>query len=185
MIETAGRPEPSLAIEMRLQQDDLPDLHVRFIGDIGYLVDEARGSAVVRDSHYAIGDVIEVRLPLRTGGLVPQIVDLCLTSVDHVFDCMDESIAPPNADELAPNPVLFPPGSISAIVRPGESSNIRSGPGLNFSTIGSAAPGTLLNVAGRDESADWLKIEIGRFTGWIALSRINLLGNAQELNVVG
>jgi uncharacterized protein YraI len=103
---------------------------------------------------------------------------------DTSLDCMDETFAPRNADELAPVAVLASSNTVLAIAKPEGTSNVRSGPGLNFSVIGSASPGTVLAITGRDESATWMKVETGRYSGWIALSRINLLGDIQALEVV-
>lgn len=184
MVETAAPPDANVVIDMRLQQPNLPDVNVLFAGGEGYVVDSSGNLVAIPDARAAYGDVIELRLPLRVGGLVPQIAGLCLMMNDTSLDCMDETFAPRNADELAPVTVLASSNAVLAIAKPEGTSNVRSGPGLNFSVIGSASPGTVLAITGRDESATWMKVETGRYSGWIALSRINLLGDIQALEVV-
>lgn len=183
MIETAAPPDLNIVVEIRLQQPNLPDVDVRFTDGMGYVVDSSDNLVVIPDARADYGEVIELRLPLRIGGLVPQIAGLCLIMNDASLDCMDGTFAPLNVNELAPVPVLSPSNAALAIAKPGGTSNVRSGPGLNFSVIGSAAPGTVLGITGRDESSTWVRVETGRYSGWIALSRINLLGDVQALDV--
>lgn len=52
-------------------------------------------------------------------------------------------------------------------VTTGVSANIRSGPGLDYNTIGGAAAGTVLQADGIDETGTWLRIVYAERAAWI------------------
>lgn len=54
--------------------------------------------------------------------------------------------------------------------------NVRSGPGTNFSRIGSLGAGTVVPLVGRTGANDWWQVSTGGTVGWIAAAFTTLYG---------
>jgi uncharacterized protein YraI len=74
----------------------------------------------------------------------------------------------PQADlSQTANPQLVAPGPV----------NIRSGPGLNYTVIGTLNPNTAMPIIGRNSDASWWQIEITNGTiGWVSNAVVNATG---------
>ena len=123
---------------------------------------------VIPDAALRIGEAIEFRLPLRIVGETPTIRALCL-SQNEVFgnDCLEVEIVSPLVDDRDPAPVR-PADAPLAVVFSDIGARLRSGPGLNFSEVTFVSNGTLFTPVGRNEAGDWIRIEDGHYSGWMA-----------------
>ena len=65
--------------------------------------------------------------------------------------------------------------------------NVRSGPGLNFETLGKLAEGTDYAVAAKDSSGEWWQIEYAAGEdglAWVAVSVVDFNGNEAGVSIV-
>ena len=83
--------------------------------------------------------------------------------------------APPGPDEPTK------PGGVTALA----STNIRmrSGPGTDYSQVGTVSSGTTVPVLGRNASANWLFVRNNGQTGWIAAWLVTINGDINNVPV--
>jgi len=62
--------------------------------------------------------------------------------------------------------------------------NIRSGPSTNASIVTTAAPGTEIQIRGRNADASWLAVTVGEVDGWIASFLVSTDGDTSSLPVL-
>jgi uncharacterized protein YraI len=62
---------------------------------------------------------------------------------------------------------------------------IRSGPGTGFDQVGLAPAGTTVPVLGRNQGMDWLLVQYGDTTGWIAAWFTGISGDLNAVPVAG
>ena len=94
-----------------------------------------------------------------------------------------EPTAPPLATEALP-PATTP----GAPARPritGDGLQMRVGPGTAYEVIATLAEGEEVNVLGRDEMGDWVKVRLDSGEkGWVAAEFVDLKGNLKAVPVV-
>jgi hypothetical protein len=88
----------------------------------------------------------------------------------RVLDGADQPGEPPSAENAQANPasVEEKPADGPHLLAPG-SVNIRSGPGLNYTVIGTLNPDMAAPIVGRNSEASWWQIKISADkTGWVS-----------------
>jgi uncharacterized protein YgiM (DUF1202 family) len=139
-----------------------PGLNYTFVDTL------AQNQAVTLEGRTADGSWLQVRLP-----------DDRLGWVSSAFMTVNLAIADlPVAEPTAPAIVMLPPATSTA---PGVGGlalgtvvnasylNVRTGPGLNFASIGMLPLGTSLVLEGRDASGLWLQVRLADSSlGWVS-----------------
>ena len=62
--------------------------------------------------------------------------------------------------------------------------NVRSGPGTEFVPIGTLQPGISVDVTGRSNDNEWLRISYNGQEGWIAFFVVSLTGRLEDTSIV-
>lgn len=144
---------------------------------------------VIPDGALAIGDVIEVRVPLRVAGISSRIPELCLTSArDLAFppppDCIPGVIEIRELDEPDPNSLRFPT-QLLVTVDTVEFINLRAEPRVDSTILTTYPNGIVLAAVGRTDESDWIQVQNGRFLGWISSDLLAPNGDIELLPVIG
>lgn len=92
-----------------------------------------------------------------------------------------EAAGVPRTEPLAPAPTTvadLPPTATPqpvAVVRSGQSVNVRSGPGTSFGAVAAAQPGTSMTVLGQDDSGGWYNVRLSDgVEGWVSADLLTL-----------
>jgi hypothetical protein len=64
------------------------------------------------------------------------------------------------------------------------SANVRSGPGKNYAVAGTLTTGQAVQVTGRSNGGDWLRLNMGTEVGWVSAALVTVDGSIQTLPVV-
>ena len=62
--------------------------------------------------------------------------------------------------------------------------NVRNGPGSDYSSIGNLEAGTRADVIGRSNDDEWLQIDFGGKSGWVAFFVVSLTGSLENTDIV-
>ncbi len=86
--------------------------------------------------------------------------------------------------EVPPDDQVIEPVTIEASARSGI--NVRSGPGTNFSVLRGLTSGTVVSAEGRNNAADWVRIQLpdDGGTGWVSAPLVTIEGDTMTLAVV-
>lgn len=103
-----------------------------------------------------------------------------LVTVQGGVDALPVFGASPEPPEPEPNPGFDGvPATVNA-----SRVNVRSGPGTDHTRIGTVVRGTVGKAIGRNEDADWIKVEIAGLDGWIAEFLLDVEGDHGTLPVI-
>lgn len=115
--------------------------------------------------------VTSYTLEVTHGGPNPQdIYVICVETESGPISCPGSAGAPVATEEVLPTQNV-PPPSIPAggpcLVGATQNINVRSGPGLGYSIIGTLRAGTTAPVVGRLADNSWYLVTVGGVTGWV------------------
>ncbi len=154
---------------------------------------EQQGSAdpvTVVDAAMAVGNAIELRIPLRVTSPSPRVVDLCLSSARALAfpqapDCLGTSIHIAGLNQVDPVPLRLIGGIVVAVKGDGRNRiNLRAAPD-DKSTVLTAAPyGTVFAAVGVSANGNWVKLENAVYSGWVARSVLFAPSNFDSLPVL-
>lgn len=74
-------------------------------------------------------------------------------------------------------------GALLGTITGDSNANVRSGPGTGFDVVTTAAPGSEVEVSGRNEDASWLKITVDGTEGWLASFLLSVEGDPTGLPI--
>ncbi len=156
------------------------------------LMQQGDGAAtVIPDAAMGISDVIELRLPLRVTGTVPQITSLCVSSARLLAfppppDCMDTTIQIAHVNQVDPAPLRITDQALVTIRGDGRNrSNIRRTPATDASVVTTVPFGAVLAAVGRSADDKWVQVENASFEGWVAVEVLFTEGNLSALPITG
>lgn len=182
-IETKTAPDAGMTLWLNVDTnlDGTADTSVELTSDhVTALNDETS----IFDGQAVVGQMIEVRLPLRVVGTDVRVSELCLMDASgSPLDCLDAPLVIQVTNDHAPYNLLLPDSPI-AIVSTNNYVNLRDGPGTTYNRVATLTHRTTLLVTGRNEEGDWLKVETARNAGWIAASLVMLNSDTMTLPVV-
>ncbi|HMN27754.1 MAG TPA: SH3 domain-containing protein [Caldilineaceae bacterium] len=139
-----------------------PGLNYTFVDTL------AQNQAVTLEGRTADGSWLQVRLPNDELGWVSSAfmtVNLAIADLPVVEPTAPAIVALPSATSPAPG---VGGQALGAVVN-ATNLNVRTGPGLTFSTIGMVPLGTSLVLEGRDASGLWLQVRLADGTlGWVS-----------------
>lgn len=192
MIETAATPNPDIQVEFGLDSRGSGSADVFVVANRGgvYLRSADDSLIPLRDAAFAVGSVIEVRIPLRAAGLSSAIPQICLTTaIPLAFptppDCMTARIPILNLNERNPADLHIQDGEgLMLTTRTNDTANVRSAPSTNANVVVGLRNGRLLRAIGRNSAGDWVQVENARYTGWISRLVFNANGDVMTLPVV-
>lgn len=188
LVQTNSTPSVDAQLDMHFDPNVDGTIDVEVIADASgiFVKDETGETIVVPDARIAIGDHIEVRLPLRITGLSSRIPSLCLTSTRELAfptsDCLDIPIAARAFAQRAPSDLLFP-DSLEVTVVANGAINLRSAPNTTAPIVGTLRNGEILAAVGRNEAGDWVQVQSARISGWVAAFLLTANGDVQLLSV--
>jgi uncharacterized protein YraI len=62
--------------------------------------------------------------------------------------------------------------------------NVRSGPGSEYLSVGNLEAGSTADVTGRSNDNEWLRIDFGDTSGWVAFFVVSLTGSLDNIEIV-
>ncbi|MEP7291640.1 MAG: SH3 domain-containing protein, partial [Chloroflexota bacterium] len=128
---------------------------------------------------------------------------VCLTTANNPTACAESSTGseaatlPPPATLVIPTdtlpattaatfapPTINPAGACQVASSGGQTINVRSGPGTNFSILTQLAPNVTAPVIGRLADNSWFQVNVNAVIGWVSASVVTLGGNCSGVSVV-
>jgi uncharacterized protein YraI len=97
------------------------------------------------------------------------------------------AIVEPQNGQIAPLPVATSTAlaaSTDIFVTAYRTINVRTGPGIDYVSVGDLDAGSMADVTGRSVDNRWLRIDYGVDSGWVAFFVVSLSGSLDEINVV-
>jgi hypothetical protein len=180
-VETLGAlNDPAIQVELHLDTGEEPTVILLEDNAVWRLMETGRQR--VPDAAYAVGADIELRLPLRIAGPNPVISVVCLVKAElDVTECFREQMVSTQVNTIDPIPARF--GSAPSAFTTNDA-NIRSGPGQQWPVLSLLSGRSLLHATGRNEAGDWIRVESGRYAGWISRPLLVLNIDVERLPVV-
>ena len=148
-------------------------------------------AVLVPEADLGVGDVIELRLPLRITGPTPRIVSLCLNSGRELAfpqppDCMESTIRVNRVSQVDPVPLHYSDDPIVAIQGDGRNRvNIRSTPLSTAKVLTTVPYGTSFAAIGRTANSKWVQVQNAAYVGWIAREVLFPASNLNSLPITG
>jgi hypothetical protein len=189
LIDTLERPDPNvqLEIESDLDVDGVTDVRIVVDTQTAFVSNQDGSELTIPDARVAVGESIEVRLPLRIIGISSRIPILCLKSsielTSPIVNCMGASISVGNASTEAPQqlPVL---DGLNVTVTSDIPVNVRAEPSMTANVLGQIDGGNIFKATGRNQAGDWIFVQNARYSGWIASFLLIANGDLQSLPIV-
>jgi len=193
-IQTAAAPKTNVRVKLDLENtfDGVPDVSVIVTPAQTLVQTGPAAGSVVSDGQMRVGDVIELRLPLRIMGTGALIQQVCLSDSrtglsTAPIDCTEQ---PPAviAVTRTTSPVDVwgsPVPLVSVYSAQTAAVNLRSDPSTDGAVIANPVNDTVFAAVGRNAAGDWVQVQNAYETGWLAdfLVRSNI--NIMNLPVVG
>jgi uncharacterized protein YraI len=139
---------------------------------------------LIPDARMAIGDVIELRLPLRITGINATIQQLYISSSARAnfdadrFNILSRSIhVPIDMYEHDPEDVRLSSGLLGTVSTGGGGANLRAGPSEGYAVVTAFSDGQIVAILDEDETGGWLHVQTARADGWVARSLVTLNGD--------
>ena len=172
--------DPMIQVEIRLSVGGQPVL-ILLENDTVWRISDTLVQ-VIPDAQYAVADDIELRLPLRVTGLSPMVDVVCIIkeSLD-LTECFTERMTSTLVNTIDPLPLRYEPGPSAFTTN---DANVRVAPGQQGLLLGSLRGRSLLRVTGRTQAGDWIRVETGRYEGWISRALLVLNIDVERLPVV-
>ncbi|NDJ77376.1 MAG: SH3 domain-containing protein [Chloroflexi bacterium] len=172
LFDTAGIPGEDLLLTIQFDSNsngntDATLIVERIAGAIApILVGGPDGQLPVPAAGFAVGDRLELRVPLRIAGTSGQVPELCLGD-GAVADCLNQPLEIAAVNTRAPADVLYFDGPLVTINTTSRV-NLRGGPGTSYPVLDSYGNGQVLAAVGRNVAGDWIQVQNAAHTGWIA-----------------
>jgi len=191
LVETAELPNPDARLTLAIENnyDRVTDVNLTLTTkDVVRKSDGAEET--IPDGRMVVGQALEIRLPIRVTGEGALIGQVCLsdsrTSPDSMpIDCVDQ---PPALVRVVPThaPVRlrFPDGPRALVISTKGDINIRSKPGLDAPVFRVVPNGTMYAATGRTVAGDWIRVETGFYSGWVADFLVALNSPLSNLPVI-
>jgi hypothetical protein len=146
------------------------------------------GSQPVPDAALAVGQALELRLPLRLLGDDGTVTEICLfdnssPAAPQRRDCLSDGIEVAGLDEREPFDLRFPAGPLATI------SSIRdvmihSLPDATSQPVALFRIGQVMSVVGRSPAGDWLMVRGAGYSGWVQTALVVLNTDPSSLPLV-
>ncbi len=190
---------------------DVQLLSVRSLGEssnpVVSLRDAGSGETLGLTSARLVGVVYRVpALPgdylvevLHSGGSGSESYVICLATESGSVTCPGGSPAQilpaqPSATPFFIQPTQPPPTFAPVVINPngpcqvasarGQTINVRSGPGTNYSIVGNLPPNGVGLVLGRLPDNSWFQVNVNGILGWVSATVVILGGNCSGVSVV-
>lgn len=177
-IETL-KPAQNDELRIDLYFEDSAQIHIA--GEIASVVDDTQRQPI-SGAVIASGNIIEVQLPLRVIGDEPVIDGVCVRQEDALLRACSAPRIPATATGTV-SPLPFGEDSgISTFTS--NAANLRTVPDQSSDVIERLPARTLFRVIGRTDDGGWLRVENGRYTGWITRALLVINAPVESLSVV-
>lgn len=142
----------------------------------------------VPDADLAIGEVIELRVPLRLTGEPPRLVNVCLSSRRELAfpqppDCMETPVQVGRLNQADPAPLRA--GNLPVLAVRGDGVNrvnVRRTPEAAQNVLVTVPYGTVFAAIGRSASGEWIQVQLAAYRGWV--SRMVLFADSSNLDLL-
>jgi hypothetical protein len=192
LIETASpsSPHTRLALDLETNSDGAIDLSLILTPDQAIWHSATVSPTAIPDGDLVTGPMIEVRLPLRvvTEGAIMSHV--CLTDSRTAedttpIDCTGETpgVVPVVTSE-APVEVRFPPGPRAIVTTLQAGVNVRADTNAEADIVDLVPNGRIFAVTGRTALGDWIQVNNGAYTGWMADFLLDLNVDLSDVPIV-
>lgn len=185
LIQTSGLPSRDLRLEVDFGGSAESQGVSILAGADGVRLKSDEGEPVdIPDAQMAVGEAIELRLPMRIVGGEPEISRLCSYADSTTeADCLDQNPTITVTDDLEPFDLRFPPGPLIRVLSV-RNINLRQGPAQNAPLVTILNAGQTLRAIGRTESGDWIQVESGAYQGWLFASLVIANHDISQLPVI-
>ncbi|MBI1258727.1 MAG: SH3 domain-containing protein [Chloroflexi bacterium] len=175
-VETVAQANPDAQIDLEFDTTGggQPDTFVSMRPGHVFAQSGDQPAALIPDADMGIGDVIELRLPLRITGLTPRIVSLCLSSARELAfpqppDCMESRITVGRINQVDPVPLHYSDDPIIAVQGDGQNrTNVRIAPLTTAKVLTTVPYGTPFAAIGRTANGQWIQVQDAAYVGWVA-----------------
>jgi hypothetical protein len=192
-VETVSQASPDAQIDLELDTtgSGQPDTIVSMRPGRVFAQKDDQEAVLVPDADMGVGDVIELRLPLRISSVTPRIVGLCLSSGRELAfpqppDCMESKIQVGRISQVDPAPLRYSDAPIVALRGDGQNRiNIRNAPLTTARVLTTVPYGTPFAAVGRTANGQWIEVQNAAYVGWVFHQILFTPGNLDSLPVTG
>jgi Bacterial SH3 domain len=192
-IETAAQPSPDSQIDMEIASTVRGQANTIISMQPGHVFAQSgtQDAVIVSDAAMAVGDVIEVRLPLRLTGQTPRFVGLCLSSTRALAfpqppDCMDTPPQIGRISQIDPAPLRYTTSPLVALQGDLRNRiNVRATPATNGRVLATLPYGTVFAAVGRNNRGNWIQVQNAALVGWVGADTLFTPGDLAQLPVTG
>lgn len=192
LLETAQPASPDSAVDLEFDssRDGQPDLTLTFNAS-GVVARPPEGEPVViHDAAFAVGTVVELRVPLRLVNPVTSISQICLySSIELAFpqepDCVQGQFPIRLSTNTDAVPLRVDFGTpLATVTTDGVNrANIRSSPDTSGSGIGALDINEIVAVVGRNETGEWYYVQTAAAQGWVNALALTFIGDLEQIPV--
>jgi hypothetical protein len=183
MVKTSAAPDPQSTVEISLGNG--AELLVQAHGVFQVQVGDVR--IPVPDAAVAMGEGIEVRLPVRVVPTASSLDKICLVAGSDdpaaTTDCLDRSLPIPSVDTRAPFDAALT-GQPLVTVYNEQGIFMRGAPSEDAAPVATLLNGTTLAAIGRSGDGSWIRVQTARYDGWVAAFLLTPNGDLSQLPVV-
>jgi len=191
LIETIAPPAESVGVTLNLSAggNDGDELALLITENAITMKSDRGTSTVITDGDMALGEALEIRLPLRLTGEKAALADVCLCvlcdeAATEPIDCA--TMAPAEVPETATRAPVNVRSAEGMLVTVASSTtvNLREEPAISSLALAGIPNGYVFEAIGRDRSGDWIQVQDARYLGWIASYLLVPNGDLLSLGVV-
>lgn len=146
-----------------------------------------QGGETLADARLAVGDALELRLPLRVTGAAPQVTQVCLfdssSSATEARDCSAGEIETLTVEGREPFDLRFGSGPLATIASIRDVA-LMAAPAGDAPQAATLNAGRVMSVVGRSANGDWLRVRSGGLDGWVLSSLVISNADINSLPVV-
>ena len=192
-VETVSQANADAQVDLELDAngDGTVDTYVSMQPGRVFAQQGDQDAVLVPDAAMGIGDVIELRLPLRLTGLTPSVSSLCLSSSRVLAfpqppDCVDNAIQIGRISQPDPAPLRFTPDTLVVVRGDGHNRvNLRRSPSTDAGVLTTIGYGTPYAAVGRTANSQWVQVENAGYSGWLAAETLFTGADLSSLPVTG
>ncbi len=180
---TIGRPAADTLVEITLDNGLVLDLTSEQVNSVTPL-----GRQAVLDADLAIGQVLEMRIPLRLIEADAQIESVCLLdnsdpSAPEQQDCTTDTVEITSVTDREPFDLRFYSGPLATVTSI-RAVRLSAQPDSTSPAGDSVTVGQVFNVTGRNATSDWLQVRTASAEGWLPASLVIINTDVSLLPIV-
>jgi hypothetical protein len=192
-VETVAPANPDSQIDLEIDTTGSGEADTVVSMQPGHVFAQSgtQDAVIVSDAAMAVGQAIELRLPLRVTGLTPKILNLCVSSARPLAfpqppDCMDNQPQIGRDATVDPAPLRYTTAPLVALQGDLRNRiNLRAAPSTDGRVIITLPYGTIMAALGRTTDGKWVQVQNAVYVGWVAAETLFTPGDLALLPVTG